>query len=203
MKKYFIYQKNWANGGESSFTGDTFTDENVARQCCNFLNQFEFRNLYYYKEIDIKREKDYTSVEEFKKEKKDEIYKEIEYRKQYSTFSIAFTKYDQRGDYSLSELEDMLTKLEQKERITCKGAQITKRDIALIKNKIESIKSMFESMFQTLEESVKVVGNNSDRNDKKSLKTNESKKYFHSKFAPSSQGVKSRKPIEDDFELTM
>lgn len=31
---------------------------------------------------------------------------------------------------------------------------------------------------------------------------NETKNY-HSKFAPSSQGVKSRKPIEDDFELTL
>ena len=68
MKKYFICQKIWSNGGESVFTGDVFTDENVARQCCDFLNQFEFRNLYYYKEIDIKRENDFTSVEEFKKE---------------------------------------------------------------------------------------------------------------------------------------
>ena len=43
----------------------------------------------------------------------------------------------------------------------------------------------------------------SDRNNEKTSNGDEEKKYFHSKFAPKSQGVKSRKPIEDDFELTM
>ncbi len=37
---------------------------------------------------------------------------------------------------------------------------------------------------------------------KSTSKTDDTKRYFHLKFAPSSQGVKSRKPIEDDFDLT-
>ena len=53
----------------------------------------------------------------------------------------------------------------------------------------------------------KVLANHTlDKNDtvgKVNTKADEAKKYFHSKFTPSSQDVKSRKPIEDDFELTM
>ncbi len=39
--------------------------------------------------------------------------------------------------------------------------------------------------------------------EKPVAKADETKKYYHSKFAPSSQGTKSRKPIEDDFKITM
>lgn len=42
-----------------------------------------------------------------------------------------------------------------------------------------------------------------DTNDGKTSNRNKEKKHFHSKFTPNSQGVKSRKPIEDDFDLTM
>lgn len=63
---------------------------------------------------------------------------------------------------------------------------------------------------QTLQEQTDMILSRLSNNDKKVVggilakhrKNNEIKNY-HSKFAPNSQGIKSRKPIEDDFEFTM
>lgn len=43
----------------------------------------------------------------------------------------------------------------------------------------------------------------SDKSAEKTIEKPTETKNHHSKFAPSSQGVKSRKSIEDDFELTV
>lgn len=71
------------------------------------------------------------------------------------------------------------------------------------KDKIYNVNAEDEISYSSAETKEHSVLEKNNMVHKTTVNTNETKRYSHSKFAPKSQDVKSRKTIEDELEITM
>ena len=207
-KRYLIYKltDHWYRGLEKKVEY-ICTDEETAKECCKIMNDICGYEQYKYDVITIKRE--YDSADKFKSDNHNELLSMKISALMFDEFEIelwashGYLKEKKATfEISLSQLMSEVRRLKRQgdffTEIDGQGVLLLKSDLPrlekIIKEKMKEIQSLKSQMTKQPQQSIGKVANVSGKKD-------DTKHNLHAMFEPISQGVKSRKPIEDDLNF--